>query len=93
MVNSIYFFLVCLGSVIFCIWVFYFLKTPFFRLSTLAVKQVDIILSSSLDDVEKDRRILKNLGFLFYFLVKTYPTGKLPLVNFSFSSDLCGQRF
>ena len=58
MENNIYYFLVFIGSVIFCIEIAFLLKKPFLKLSISAVKQVDIILDLSLNERKKDRLLL-----------------------------------
>ena len=71
MESSIYYLLVCLGSALFSIGIVTFLKKPFFQLSISAVKQLDVILNSSLEENKKDQLILKNLFQLVLHLVTT----------------------
>lgn len=65
MVNKIYYVLVFLGTAFFCISIVLLLRKPFFRLASSAVKQMDTLLSTSIDEKEKDRLILQNLSRLF----------------------------
>ncbi len=73
MENILYYLTVIIGTVIFCVGVILFLKSPFLNLTTSSGKQLDIILDGSLDDKEKDRLILQNvikvLGTLFLCLI------------------------
>ncbi len=70
MVIEIYFLtVVFLGSAIFCLCVAIFLRKPFLKLSTLAIKQLDFLLDSTISENEKDQLIFKNLGKLIISLL------------------------
>jgi len=69
--NNLYYVLVFGGTVIFCAGVVCLLRKPFYGLATSAVKQLDIILDDSINEVEKDRRILRNLWVLLKLLFIT----------------------
>jgi hypothetical protein len=68
--NIIYYAFVILGTALFCISMILLLKKPFFRLSSSAVKQLDIIINTSLGEKEKDKLILKNLSRLLTDFIK-----------------------
>ncbi len=70
MENIIYYLLVIIGTALACVVGLYFLKLPFFRLATSAVRQMDIIMDSAIDDDEKDKIIIKNLSSLLGSLFK-----------------------
>ncbi len=61
MASSIYYLTVVLSAALFCVGIAFLLKKPFFKLSTSAVYQLDIILNPLIDEIAKDRLILKNL--------------------------------
>lgn len=69
--SNLYYLFVIIGTAIFSLAIVYVLRTPFFNLSTSAVKQLDIILNASLGEKEKDRLILKNLLNLLLSFFKT----------------------
>lgn len=56
-----YYISVTLGTVLFCISGVLFLKKPFYKLAVFAVKQLDTILNSSINEKEKNRQILAGL--------------------------------
>lgn len=79
--------LILVGTSIFCLAGAYLLKIPFFKLTVIAVKQMDTIFSPSLDEEVKDKLILKNLfQLLFYFfqflffLIFSIVLGALPIL-------------
>lgn len=71
MENSFYYVTVVFGTVVFCFSIVLMLKKTFFNLSASTVKQLDIIINTSLQEKEKDRLILKNMSNLLkhFFLV------------------------
>ncbi len=71
-ISSIYYILVILGTAIFCLGITFLLKKPFYNLAISATKQLDILLNSSLSEIEKDKRILGNLFDLLKNLLSTF---------------------
>ncbi|MEM1002188.1 MAG: sulfotransferase domain-containing protein [Bacteroidota bacterium] len=71
MANSIYYFFVLLGTVIFCVGIVLLLKKPFYNLAVAAVRQLDIIFNKSLSEEEKDQKIIGNLSSLLKYLFVT----------------------
>lgn len=71
MVSNIYYAFVVLGTIIFCVGAVILLKTPFYKLAVLSVKQLDIILDQSISEKEKDQSIIHNLFELLKFFVLT----------------------
>lgn len=72
MINGDYFYylIVLIGSGVFSISLIGALRKPFFKLCVTAVKQLDILLDSQLDDDSKDRLIFRNLFSLIFELLK-----------------------
>ncbi len=86
MVNYIYYVLVILGTVLFCIGLVFLVKKPFYQLATTVVKQLDNIINSSLNEEEKDRLLIENLfkllGYFFlslFLLFCCFLLGVLPI--------------
>ena len=71
MINNLYYLSVVLAGALFCILIVFLLKNPFFNLAKAAVKQLDLIFDAALDENEKDKLILKNLGKLLLNLFST----------------------
>jgi len=69
MINNLYYVLVLLSTALFFIGLVLLLKKPFFNLATSSVKQLDIILDNSIEEKEKDKRILRNLNTLLKHLL------------------------
>lgn len=62
MVNYFYYATVLIGAALTCIAFVFLLKKPFFKLAVSSAKQLDLIMDATLDEDEKDKRILQNLG-------------------------------
>jgi len=67
-----YYLFVCLSTCVFCIGLIVFLKRPFLLLSTSAVRQLDTILNTSLQESEKDLLLLRNLKKLITHLLVVF---------------------
>ena len=68
MTLSLYYFSIFIGTVLFCVGMVFFLKKPFNYLAISAAKQLDILLTKTLSEEEKDRQILRNLTSLLKWL-------------------------
>ena len=69
MTDLSYYTFIFLGTVIFCAGLVTVLKNPFRNLALFSAKQLDIIVSRSLGEREKDKAILGNLAGLLKWLL------------------------
>jgi len=74
----LYYLIVSCSSAIFVFSIITFLKEPFFKIAISATSQLNIILDNSLEERDKDEKLLKNLpkliGNLLLGLCRlTYP--------------------
>jgi hypothetical protein len=71
LVSIVYYIIILISTIIFCVCIVLFLKKPFYNLATAATSQLDIILNTSKDEEEKDALIIKNLVNVMEYLLTT----------------------
>ncbi len=66
-----FYFLVFLSTALFCVGMVFLLERPFRMTVVSSVKQIDIIVSSTLEESQKDKLLIRNLGSLLLSLFLT----------------------